>query len=34
MYGSHLSIAGGMQLAILQAKKLGFDTVQVLTKNC
>jgi deoxyribonuclease IV len=33
MFGSHLSIAGGMQLALLGAEKLGFDTVQVFTKN-
>ena len=33
MFGSHLSIAGGMHLAILSAEKLGFDTVQVFTKN-
>ena len=33
MFGSHLSIAGGMQLALLEAEKLGLDTVQVFTKN-
>ena len=33
MFGSDLSIAGGTQLAILQAEKLGFDTVQVLTSR-
>ena len=33
MFGSHLSIAGGMQLAILEVEKLGFDTVQVFTKK-
>ena len=33
MYGSHLSISGGMQNALLEAEKLGFDTVQVFTKN-
>lgn len=33
MFGSHLSIAGGMHKAILEAEKLGFDTVQVFTKN-
>jgi deoxyribonuclease-4 len=33
MFGSHLSIAGGMQNALLEAEKLGFDTVQVFTKN-
>lgn len=33
MFGSHLSIAGGMHNALLEAEKLGFDTVQVFTKN-
>jgi deoxyribonuclease-4 len=33
MYGSHLSIAGGMHNALLEAEKLGFQTVQVFTKN-
>jgi deoxyribonuclease-4 len=33
MFGSHLSIAGGLHNAILAAEKLGFDTVQVFTKN-
>lgn len=33
MFGSHLSIAGGMHLALLEAEKLGLDTVQVFTKN-
>lgn len=33
MFGSHLSIAGGMQNAVLAAEKIGFDTVQVFTKN-
>jgi deoxyribonuclease-4 len=33
MYGSHLSIAGGMHLALLRAEELGFETVQVFTKN-
>jgi deoxyribonuclease-4 len=33
MFGSHLSIAGGMHLALLDAQRLGFDTVQVFTKN-
>lgn len=33
MFGSHLSIAGGMHHAVLSAEKLGFDTVQVFTKN-
>lgn len=33
MFGSHLSIAGGMFKALLDAERLGFDTVQVFTKN-
>jgi deoxyribonuclease-4 len=33
MFGSHLSIAGGMHKALLAAEKYGFDTVQVFTKN-
>jgi deoxyribonuclease-4 len=33
MYGSHLSIAGGMQNALLKAEALGCETVQVFTKN-
>ena len=33
MYGSHLSISGGMHNAILAAEKLNLDTVQVFTKN-
>jgi len=33
MFGSHLSIAGGMHNALLDAEKLEFDTVQVFTKN-
>lgn len=33
MYGSHLSIAGGMHHALLGAEALGFSTVQVFTKN-
>lgn len=33
MFGSHLSIAGGMHNALLSAEKYGFDTVQVFTKN-
>jgi deoxyribonuclease-4 len=33
MFGSHLSIAGGMHNALLEAERLGFDTVQVFTKN-
>ncbi|MCC6423424.1 MAG: deoxyribonuclease IV [Phycisphaerales bacterium] len=33
MFGSHLSISGGMQNAVIQAKEYGFDTVQVFTKN-
>src|SRR5580658_4314287 len=33
MFGSHLSIAGGMHNALLEAEGFGFDTVQVFTKN-
>src|SRR5690606_3086595 len=33
MYGSHLSIAGGMHNALLKAEELGFETTQVFTKN-
>src|SRR5208282_204626 len=33
MFGSHLSIAGGMHNALLEAEKLGLQTVQVFTKN-
>lgn len=33
MYGSHLSIAGGMHNAVTAATAMGFDTVQVFTKN-
>src|ERR1700722_8795000 len=33
MFGSHLSIAGGMHHAATAAQKLGMDTVQVFTKN-
>ncbi len=33
MFGSHLSIAGGMHNALLEAQTLGMDCVQVFTKN-
>ena len=33
MFGSHLSIAGGMHNALLAAEKLRLETVQVFTKN-
>jgi deoxyribonuclease-4 len=33
MFGSHLSIAGGMHNALFEAEKLGMETVQVFTKN-
>jgi deoxyribonuclease-4 len=33
MYGSHLSIAGGMVNALTEAKRLRVDCVQVFTKN-
>ena len=33
MFGSHLSIAGGLHNALLEAEQLGCETVQVFTKN-
>jgi len=33
MFGSHLSIAGGMHNALLKAEELGMGCVQVFTKN-
>src|SRR5947208_5316602 len=33
MFGSHLSIAGGLHNALLKAEELGFDTAQIFTKN-
>ena len=33
MFGAHLSIAGGMHNALLEAEKLGHTTVQVFTKS-
>ena len=33
MFGSHLSISGGMHNALLQAETFGFSTAQVFTKN-
>ncbi|MCX5690890.1 MAG: deoxyribonuclease IV [Planctomycetota bacterium] len=33
MFGSHLSIAGSMSNALIEADPLGLDTVQVFTKN-
>lgn len=33
MFGSHLSIAGGLHNALLEAEKFRFSTVQVFTKN-
>lgn len=32
-FGSHLSVAGGMTNAIREARRLGFDSVQVFVKN-
>ncbi len=32
--GAHLSIAGGMHLALLRGSRLGCDTVQIFTRNC
>src|SRR5690349_7073362 len=33
MFGAHLSIAGGLHNALIEAEKLRLDTVQVFTKN-
>jgi deoxyribonuclease-4 len=33
MFGSHLSIAGGLHNALLEAEKLGMTTAQIFTKN-
>jgi len=33
MFGSHLSIAGGLVNALTEAEGLGFETVQIFTKN-
>ncbi|MFG0273656.1 MAG: deoxyribonuclease IV [Phycisphaerales bacterium] len=33
MFGSHLSIAGGLHNALVEAEGLGLDTVQIFTKN-
>ena len=33
MFGSHLSIAGSMSSALLEAESLGLECVQVFTKN-
>lgn len=33
MFGSHLSISGGLYKAADEAKALGFETVQIFTKN-
>lgn len=33
MFGSHLSIAGGLEHAVADAASLGFDCVQVFTRN-
>jgi endonuclease IV len=33
MFGSHLSIAGGMHNALIAAEGYGRETVQVFTKN-
>jgi len=33
MFGSHLSIAGGLYHALVEAKQLGMDCVQIFTKN-
>ena len=33
MFGSHLSISGGLHKALLEAEKLGVETVQIFTAN-
>jgi len=33
MFGSHLSIAGGLHLALLDAERLNCETAQIFTKN-
>ena len=33
MFGSHLSVAGGMENAAIEAESLKLDCVQVFTKN-
>ena len=33
MFGSHLSIAGGMHNALLKAEQLGCDSLQVFTNT-
>jgi deoxyribonuclease-4 len=33
MFGAHLSISGGLHNALLEAEKLGMETVQIFTKN-
>src|SRR5258706_9503126 len=33
MFGSHLSISGGLHNALLSAEKFGMETVQIFTKN-
>ena len=33
MFGSHLSISGGLHNALLSAEKFQFETVQIFTKN-
>ncbi|MGC8540596.1 MAG: deoxyribonuclease IV [Phycisphaerae bacterium] len=33
MYGSHLSVAGGLYKAVVEAQDLGLQTVQIFTRN-
>lgn len=33
MFGSHLSIAGGLHKALLEAERFGFSTTQIFTRN-
>jgi endonuclease IV len=34
LFGAHQSLAGGVKNAILEAERLGMDTVQLFTKAC
>jgi deoxyribonuclease-4 len=33
LLGTHVSIAGGYMNALIEAKRLGIDTMQIFTKN-
>src|SRR5262245_38334750 len=32
LFGSHLSVAGGLHLSLLKAREYGFESVQIFTK--